>query len=80
MNITPNTNAMNTFQTNVNQNAHDMAVTTTKSLDEENRYDGTKDIGRLLTDDIVNQDAFEAQTKPIQTQNEMYGTLLDMKV
>ncbi len=78
MNISSNVNAMNVFSGNVANNADKMAQTTTANLSEP-RVQGESDVAKLLTDDMVNQTAFEAQTKPIQTQDAMYGTLFDMK-
>ncbi|AFL68803.1 flagellar basal body rod C-terminal domain-containing protein [Sulfurospirillum barnesii] len=37
------------------------------------------DLANELSEQVVIEASFEANTKPIQTQNEMLGSLLDMK-
>lgn len=46
---------------------------------QSSQTENSTDLATEFTDQIALEGAFEANTKPIQTQNEMLGTLLDMK-
>ncbi|GAX87557.1 conserved hypothetical protein [Lebetimonas natsushimae] len=65
MKINSNINAMNIYAEKFNKNADNIAKgnNLTKNIIEEN----------------INAKAFEVQTKPINTENEMFKSLLDIK-
>ncbi len=89
-----NTNAMNAMSTWMNNSANNVANVNTPSyqatqttLSEEansvvarsSKTDSRTDLTTEFTDQITLEAGFEANTKPIQTEDEMIGTLLDMK-
>jgi hypothetical protein len=65
MKINPNINAMNMYADRFDKNAENIAQ--------------NKDLTKNIVEENVNAKAFEAQTKPIKTQDEMMKTLLDIK-
>jgi flagellar hook protein FlgE len=65
MRINTNINAMNFYADKFNKNAENIA---------EN-----KDLTKNLIEENINAKAFEVQTKPLKTEDEMFKSLLDIK-
>jgi hypothetical protein len=65
MRINSNVNAMNIYMDKFNKNTDDIAK--------------GKDFTKNIVEENINAKSFEAQTKPIKTQDEMMKTLLDIK-
>lgn len=86
MQVNNNINAMQSYTNALNDNAKDIASTTNASATPEAQQaqsvnettQSTGDITRDLTDNISIENGFDAQINSIQTQNEMYGTLLNI--
>lgn len=86
MQVGSNINAMQNYTSEMNQNANSIAQTTTNAtqgLDtppsEQAQEVSQGDIARDLTDQISIENGFDAQIKSVQTQDQMAGTLFDMK-
>jgi len=60
-----NLNAMNYYENKVNKSAENIAK--------------NEDLTKNIVEENINAKAFEVQTKPIKTQDEMIQTLLDIK-
>ncbi len=88
-----NANAMNAMSTWMNNSANNVANVNTQTykatqttLSEEansvvansSKTDNGTDLTTEFTDQIALEAGFEANTKPIQTEDEMIGSLLDM--
>ncbi|WP_024786780.1 MULTISPECIES: hypothetical protein [unclassified Lebetimonas] len=65
MRINANISAMNYYADKFNKNAENIAK--------------NKDLAKNLIEENVNAKAFEAQSKPIKTEDEMFKSLLDIK-
>lgn len=85
--MTAMSNWMNNSANNVaNVNTEKYAATQTTITNQNNSVvaqsnptENTTDLAREFTDQIALETSFEANTKPIQAQDEMLGSLLDMK-
>jgi flagellar hook protein FlgE len=66
MKINSNINALNLYADKFNKNAKNIAE--------------GKNIAKNLIEENINAKAFEVQTKPVKTQDEMLKSLLDIKV
>jgi flagellar hook protein FlgE len=90
--MTINSTAMISHQTLMDINSNNIANVNTQDFTakdgridnnlEVNSVDTNKptNITKEITDQIVIEDGFEAQAPVITTQNQMFGTLLDIKV
>ncbi|WP_067176684.1 flagellar basal body rod C-terminal domain-containing protein [Sulfurospirillum sp. UCH001] len=67
-----NTEKYNATQTTIENQGNTVVAQSSKT------EQGT-DLATEMTDQIALETAFEANTKPIQTQDQMLGSLLDMK-
>lgn len=67
-----NTDKFNATQTTINNQNNTVVA-------QSSQTESRTDLGSEFTDQIALETAFEANTKPIQTQDEMLGSLLDMK-
>jgi hypothetical protein len=65
MKINSNVNAMNYYANKFNKNADNIAK--------------GENLAKNIVEENINAKAFEVQTKPIKTQDEMMKTLLDIK-
>jgi hypothetical protein len=65
MKINSNLNAMNIYMDKFNKNADYLAE--------------GKDLAKNIIEENINAKAFEVQTKPVKTQDEMLKSLLDIK-
>ena len=89
-----NANAMNAMSTWMNNSANNVANVNTQTyqatqttLSEEansvvansSKTENNTDLTTEFTDQIALEAGFEANTEPIQTEDEMIGSLLDMK-
>jgi flagellar basal body rod protein FlgC len=67
-----NTEKFNATQTTINNQNNTVVA-------QSSQTKSSTDLASEFTDQIALETAFEANTKPIQTQDEMLGSLLDMK-
>ena len=76
--ISSNINSLQTNQTFMNNNAHNVA-NTTKASDNGSEKSQT-DLSKELTDQIVIENVNDANVASIKTQDQMFGSLLDITV
>lgn len=85
MQIGSNINAMQNYMSEMNQNATSIAQTTTNAIEgqqepqEAQEVSASQDITRDLTDQISIENGFDAQINSVQTQDDIMGTLIDMR-
>lgn len=70
MNIQNNISSLNSYQSTLNTSANNIA---------KGSANGQTDLAKELTDQIIVQDATEVNATAIKTQDEMLGSLLDIK-
>lgn len=72
MEVNNNINAMQNQFNQLNQNAQSIT-------DAGLKANGSEDVGRVLTDNISLENGIDAQIASIKTEDEVFGTLLDIK-
>jgi len=77
--ISSNVNSLQTNQTFMNNNAHNIANSNTKASDDSSEKSQTN-LAKELTDQIVIENVNDANVASIKTQDQMFGSLLDITV